>query len=201
MCMENLMNNQEKLILFLTIGDGYISNKTFEILHCGKQLEYLKWKRNLLIKAGMDCSDIKFKNNGGFPAYRFRTKSYDWIMHFKEKFYPRKNINIDLLKELNPLGLAIWYMDDGGLSQKKRNGNIIANDLMLNTGLSKDENQIIIDYFLEYWNIKFSQVKNNNCYRLRCGTKEARKFADIVKPYIKDIKCMHYKINIKDYEI
>ena len=40
-------------------------------------------------------------------------------------------------------------MDDGGLSQKKRNGVIYANELMLNTGLQKDDNQIIIDYFKE----------------------------------------------------
>ena len=49
-----------------------------------------------------------------------------------------------MLNRLNALGIAIWYMDDGGLSQKKRNGVVHANELMLNTGLSKENNQIII---------------------------------------------------------
>lgn len=65
-------------------------------------------------------------------------------------YKPNKRIaQRKLLNRLTPLGLAIWYMDDGGLSQKKRNGVIYANELMLNTWLQKDDNQIIIDYFKE----------------------------------------------------
>ena len=55
---------------------------------------------------------------------------------------------------------------------------------MLNTGLNKEENQIIIDYFKDVWNISFSQVKNHNCYRLRCGKKEGEKL--IMKGYQSD---------------
>ena len=88
-------------------------------------------------------------------------------------------------------------MDDGGLSQKKQDGVVVANDLMLNTGLQKEENQTIIDYFLEVWGIQFTQVKNHNCYRLRCGTKEARKFISIVYPYVSQLKCFEHKLNIK----
>ena len=53
-------------------------------------------------------------------------------------------------------------MDDGGLSQQKdKDGHVKANELMLNTGLQKEDNQIIINYFKEVWNIHFTQVKNN----------------------------------------
>ena len=60
---------------------------------------------------------------------------------------------------------------------------------------------IFIDYFKNVWGIQFSQCKNRSVYRLRCGTKEARKFADIVKPYVIANPELHYKLNIKDYSI
>ena len=197
------MNNQEKLIYSMLLGDGWLCKKDLRIQHSSAQLDYLKWKRNILKTNNIDSCEIKYKDNNGFPAYYFYTKSYSFIKDFQEKYYvPTKTSCIlNNLYYLTPLSIAIWYMDDGGLSQKRRDGKIIANELMLNTGLQKEENQIIIDYFNKIWNISFSQVKNNGCYRLRCGTKEARKFADIVKPYVKQVDSLIYKILIKDYVI
>ena len=67
---------------------------------------------------------------------------------------------------------------------------------MLNTGLQKNENQILIDYFQTKWGIKFNNIKIKNVYRLCCGTKMARKFLEIIKPYYSEIKCMEYKNNM-----
>lgn len=189
----------KELVLYMLLGDGYIDRKNLFILHSEKQKDYLEWKRNLLTANGINCNPIHYKNNNGFAAYYFLTKPYDFISLYRDILYiPSKQIaNRKFLNKLNPLGLAIWYMDDGGLSQKKQNGIVHANDLMLNTHLSKKENQVIIDYFNEVWEIKFTQVKNKGLYRLRCGTKEARKFISIVEYYVKQIPSMQYKINIK----
>lgn len=190
------MNNKELLIAEMTIGDGHLNQKNLEILHCEKQKEYLNWKKQLLINEGIECCPTALINNNGFNAYRFRTKSYPWIKDLRELIYcPSKIYSLEILKEFTPLGLAIWYFDDGCLSQKKRNGVIHANDLILNTGLQKEENQIYINYFKDYWDINFTQVKNHNCYRLRCGTREARKFITIIKDYLPP--GMDYKIAIK----
>ena len=100
-----------------------------------------------------------------------------------------------MLNKLNKLAIAIWYMDDGCLSAKRRKGKINAWQLLINTYISKEDNQVIIDYFKETWDIQFNLNKHRDLYRLRCGTKEARKFIKIVKPYIYDkIKCMEYKV-------
>ena len=197
------MNKKEQLIYTMILGDGWLCSKDLRIQHSQNQLEYLKWKRKLLIKSGINCSIIKYKDNNNFPAYYFYTKSYDFIRNFKNKYYfpTKKECILNNLEVLTPLSIAIWYMDDGGLSQKYRDGQLVANELMLNTGFQKDENQIIIDYFKKYWDINFSQCKNNSVYRLRCGTKEARKFADIVKPYLIQNSELLYKIKIKDYSI
>ena len=91
-------------------------------------------------------------------------------------------------------------MDDGGLSQKKRNGAVYANELMLNTCTTRSNNDVLIKYFLEVWDIKFTQVLNRGHYRLRCGTKEARKFIALVKPYVSEVASMQHKLNVIERE-
>lgn len=188
------------LALFMIIGDGSLNaNGYISIRHSKSQKEYLVWKQNLLRRNGIPTTDLYYVDNNGYGAYELRTYNHKFLKIYRKVIYkPSKIIgNRRLLDRLTPLGLAIWYMDDGGLSQKKRNGVIHANDLILNTHLSKEENQVIIDYFKEVWGISFTQVKNRGHYRLRCGTKMARKFIKIVEPFVSEVKCMEHKLNIK----
>ena len=48
-----------------------------------------------------------------------------------------------------------------------------------NMDISSYTTNSIIDYFKQVWDVSFTQVKNKGHYRLRCGTKEARKFLKI----------------------
>lgn len=193
--------NSRNALLSVILGDGYLG-KTGNggILHCAAQHDYLIWKVAYLRKFNISCGDIKFKNNVGFPAYYIYINTTKWGKLLRRILYKDgfKNIyNRKLLNRLDPIHLAIWYMDDGGLSQKKRNGKVCSNDLMINTHTTKENNQIIINYFKEVWNINFTQVKNRGYYRLRCGTKEARKFLEITREYVCQIPSMAHKINIK----
>jgi hypothetical protein len=143
---------------------------------------------------------VTFFDNSGYDGCTSRVYGTRWgkllrkVMYLdgKKNIYQRK-----LLNRLSPIHLAIWYMDDGGLSQKKKNGVVHANDLMINTHTTKENNQIIIDYFQEVWGIKFTQCLNKGHYRLRCGTKEARKFLDIIREYVSQVPSMAHKLNIK----
>ena len=186
------------IVIGMSIGDGYLQNGRLVVLQCEAQKAYVEWKARILRNVGINTSDIEKKDNNGFAAYKFKTGRYDFIRTLEKQLYtPKKTISRKLLNRLTPLTIAIWYMDDGGLSKKKKNGIIHANDLMINTGLQKEQNQIIIEYFAEVWDIRFTQVKNHNVYRLRCGTHEARKFIDIVRPYVEQVGCFNHKIDIK----
>lgn len=197
-----IVKENRDLVLYMLYGDGSINKQGgyFVVRHCLAQKEYIEWKMKLLKKNNINTTDCYFVSNGGYGAYEFRTYTHEFIKQMRKYMYtPYKNIaNRKQLNKFNALGLCIWYLDDGGLSQvKDKNGKIKSNTLMLNTMLSKEENQIIIDYFLEVWGIQFRQCKNHNKYRLECGTKEARKFIDIIYPYAKDIPSMQYKLNVK----
>lgn len=193
-----ITKSTRNLLLGMSLGDGSLQSGRLSITHCEAQYEYLVWKQKLLRSCGIKTREISKFNNNGHIGYKLKTDRYDFIKAIESLLYcPKKTITRKILDKLTPLEIAIWYMDDGGLSQKKQDGVVVANDLMLNTGLQKEENQTIIDYFLEVWGIQFTQVKNHNCYRLRCGTKEARKFISIVYPYVSQLKCFEHKLNIK----
>ena len=201
----NLMKTTKEtrdLVVYMALGDGYINKAGYlSMRHCLKQEDYIWWKYKLL-KGKVSVVEQYYVSNNGYGSYEIRTHNTRFIKLYRNIIYRRngkKDIaNRKLLNKLTPLGLAIWYMDDGGLSQKKdKNGNIKANDLMINTHLSKEDNQVIIDYFSEVWDINFTQVKNRGHYRLRCGTREARKFIKIVLPYVSQVPSMAHKVNVK----
>ena len=137
-------------------------------------------------------------NNSGYPGIRF-SKGSKYFRVLRKWLYSNgvKQISRYLLDKLDLEGIAIWYMDDGGLSAKRRNGKVHAYELFLNTHISKENNQIIIDYFKETWNINFQQVKNKGSYRLRMSTYEIKKYLPLISKFI--IPSMQYKI-IMDYK-
>ena len=192
-----MYQNKEKraILLGMAIGNGYISdykNKFRLIIRHGKsQKEYLEYKKILLEDIfGRNISEIEvqngiqisIQNNKLFRIYR------KWLYVRREKKVSR------VLKYLNIQSIALWYMDDGSLTAKKIRNKIHGYELTLNTYVDREENQKIIDWFLNKYSIRFTQTKGKGKYRLRMGTKEARKFIELIKDYIHP--SMLYKIRI-----
>lgn len=194
------------LLYALAIGDGHVYCRRdsrwkgsplcagLAINHSLKQIELLEYKRNIISQNLGGIPNIRHFNNNGYPGVMF-TKSHSVFKEIHKNLYPnnKKTISRNILDTFDAECLAIWYMDDGGLGIKKRLNKIHGYELFLNTHLSKEENQIIIDYFKETWDIQFTQVKNRNHYRLRCGTKEGSKFIKIIKPFV--VNSLLYKID------
>jgi hypothetical protein len=199
MCKEkNTRIYKKALLLGMIIGDGYLSKNQslIKIVHNEKQLEYLIYKKKILENI-LNCKEIKihkikpnmyntqcYSIQKGHKYFRILRK---WLYKNDKKFLTTKILNM-----LNIESIAMWYMDDGCLCAKKRNGKIHAYELVLNTYLSKEENEIIINYFKDKWNITFGLNKSKGLYRLRMGTKEARRFCNLLKDYV--IPCMKYKL-------
>ena len=196
-----ITKDERELLLFMALGDGHLDKKgTLSIVHCEKQKEYIEWKYNL-IKKFTTKQGVRYFINNTFPSYKFNTTTYNFLRLYRKILYtPKKTISRKILNKLTPLGIYIWYMDDGGMSRLKLlNGKFSIKEIMLNTGLQKEDNQIIIDYFKEVWGVSFGQAKNNKVYRLRCGNKEAIKFLNIIKEYHNEVPSMSYKINPNSY--
>lgn len=209
-----LSNTQKGLLLALCLGDGCLRKphpKTgavqLEIGHSIQQLEYCKYKRDLVysILGGKNPPKIGIKNikinNKEYTACRF-TKTNDYFIALRKKLYPygRKTITRELLNMLSEQGLAIWYMDNGSCYYKESevDGHSICIDLRISTDcFTKEEHEIIVDYFREVWNINFYVFysKSRDVYCIRANKQAAIKFINLIKPYV--IPEMQYKCSIK----
>jgi hypothetical protein len=185
-----------KKIFALTLGDGCIDNKTsLHIRHCTEQKEYLIWKHSYLID-NIPCSEIVEGQQNGYGFLKFHTKTdnKEWREQIKEvkgllyshenkKYFSKEVIDLLTLEDF-----AILYMDDGSLTAKKRNGIIHAYDLTISLYCSKEECERFIEKLNEF-GLKFTLKLNKGLYSIRCGTKSARKFIELIKPYCPKLDC------------
>ena len=212
--MKTKFNKESRnLLISMLLGDGTISNNNvFKLSHGYKQKEYLEWKINLLNEYGIKNNGLKeYVSTKGYNigdvVYYTQLSIIPFVKLLRRIIYkPKKNYaNRKILNRLNALGVAIWYMDDGHINIRKTNNKIHGFYVKIATCLSKENNQIIIDYFKEVWNVSFYQFKEGKeTYSLCCGTQEGIKFIEIVKPYIESCPSMIYKIQYdlsqrKDY--
>ena len=200
-----ITKESRNLLIALLLGDGTISNNNvFKLSHCKEQRDYLEWKIEQLKNAGLRNNGLKEYisakgYNIGKKVYYTQLNIIPFIKVLRRVFYkPYKKLgNRKLLNRLDAKGIAIWYMDDGHINYRKTNGKVHGFYIKIATCISKEELQIIIDYFKEVWDIEFymfHEGKKENSYSLCCGTKEGIKFINIVKPYVEQVPSMIHKI-------
>lgn len=186
------MDYKKHLILSLSLGDGCISGNRLSIVHCEKQKDLLLWKQNLLNSNGF-YTTFKKINNNNYTGYLLYTKRDNFIGKLRKELYtPNKSFKC-FKNNLTLEDLAILYMDDGSVSSTKNRAI-----LTISTCTTKEENQILIDTIKLNFGVSFGQRKMKNHYALVCSTKEARKFIQLVSPIVSQVKCMHYKLKVKD---
>ena len=205
--MKTKFNKDSRnLLIALLLGDGTISNNNvFKIAHSEAQKDYLEWKIKQLNENGIRNNGVKsyIKTRGfniGVPVYYTQLNIIPFIKVLRRVVYKDKKIlgNRKLLNRLTPMGVAIWYMDDGHLNiRKSKEGRVHGFYIKISTCEPKNEVQIIIDYFKEVWNINFymfHEGRKEDSFSLCCGTKEGLKFIELVKPYVEQVPSMLYKI-------
>lgn len=203
--MKTKINKDSRnLLIAMLLGDGTISNNyVFKLCHGIQQKEYLQWKIDQLNDAGLKNNGLKYYTssqgyNIGKEVIYSQLSITPFIKLLRRIMYKPKKIlgNRKILNRLDARGIAIWYMDDGHINIRKTKDKVHGFYIKIATCLSKEENQIIIDYFKDVWNISFYQFsEGKGTYSLCCGTKEGIKFIEIVKPYVSQIPSMTYKIH------
>ena len=185
-------------VVGMVLGDAHIRAKryTLAIRHSIRQEAYLCYKAGLLEQLQKSPIRVVRFNNSGYPGVQIETRQQPLYRRLRKLFYEasgKKCVTRKVLDYLDPRGIAIWYMDDGSVSAKRRRGKVHAYELTLNTYLPRDENELIIQYFAEMWNVQFGLNSSKGKWRLRMGTRKARQFAQLIAPYI--ISTMRYKID------
>jgi hypothetical protein len=210
---------KKSILISLVIGDGSITQQrkkvknkvytyaNFEVIHSYKQKEYIEWKANLCRSITGNRCNVREKIvkerviNGKITpellAYRF-TCSNNYFRVLRKWLYPqgKKVLSKKYISYLDEQGIAIWYMDDGSTYIPKQGKTCFSCEI--STHIPEKDALELIELFKEKWNISFFlHKKAENQFNIRCYTKEAYKFIQLIKPFVP--QCMEYKVRIPEY--
>ncbi len=174
----SLTKTQCSIVIGSLLGDGAMRckvNALLEVNHCLEQKFYVDWKYQHLANLVLTPPKSR-KGNGKRIAYRFTTRSLPELTDFYCWFYPNKIKVIPSNLVLDPLSLAVWFMDDGSKSYKA---------LYLNTQQFDNESQLrLVRILSEQWDMKVTLNKDKHCQRLRIAVSSVPKFKEITKNHI-----------------
>lgn len=181
----------------MALGDGFAGfskgSYFLGLIHSVKQKEYLEYKVAILEEALQKKVKISERIScGKYPGLTARIYDpyFKWI---RKRLYKdsTKCLTMRYLRSLDNRAVAIWYMDDGNLYHKKRNGKVHASDLQISLYASEEEANIAIQFFEERYGVKFRLKRNKGKFSIVCYTHNAKKLLEQIRPYI--IESMLYK--------
>jgi hypothetical protein len=185
---------QEQVILGSLCGDGRVSGHSPNYVenHSLKQKEYLLWKRDLLMGLNPKITEYKSFHKKTKKYYRginMYISSRSDFLKYRKLFYNgvtgNKVIRFNALRLLEPLALAIWYMDDGSYNYY---GRIVA----LTSSIDDYSSQKNIKrYFASLGMACRIQGKGDYNY-ITLSIEASDKFLKLIRRYVPD--CMKYKL-------
>jgi hypothetical protein len=175
---------EKKVITGCLLGDGTLTRSgrhyRLRVEHSLKHKDYLYWKFNFLKRICLSTPQYVSKHY----SYRFGTVGHPEITKFKNDWYKNGNKYIPDWFTINPLIVAIWFMDDGTCHR---------NTVDFSIHCFSGENDIKkLQKLLAEYNIYTTVNYDGKGKRLYILKKSYPIFKRLVKPYI--VKCMSYKL-------
>ena len=187
--MGSLTQLQKSVIVGCILGDGYLrkmpgrKDAFLEVNHSIKAKEYVDWKYSVLKDVCESPPKVR-KIDEKRTAYRFFTKEHPELTELYEKFYQNDKKIIPKGFELDPLMLAVWFMDDGSKTKK--------GDVYLNCQQFDFKSQRRLLHALRLLGIRARMNKDKRYYRIRIYKESIPRLLELIKPYL--VSSMKYKI-------
>lgn len=178
---------QRGILAGMLLGVAQKRDRNFFIERPPSQSAYLLFEKILLEEITQKPVSLRERSNRwGDRVLRLEPKLIPLTRVLVKKLYcgNLKRITRQYLNFLTPQGIAIWFMDKGAKSYKRKAGKIHAIEIALNTHLSKEANELIARYFSEVWGVDWGLSKSRGAYRLRLGTRAGKNFLTFLRPYI-----------------
>lgn len=181
------MQEQVKQVLMGSLlGDGSLqkqqANAEFQEKHSLKQKDYLLWKKRILSKFFiMRIYDYD-------KGYIYLRSFVSPILNkYHRIFYPNKKgnkiITIKILNQLKPLGLAVWYMDDGTFNKSR---------YMMEFASHEKNIELIKSWFKKKYDVEGKIYSYNHSAMIKFSPRDTKKLFRIIHSYIHP--SMKYKI-------
>ena len=188
----SLTQRERSIVIGSILGDGYLrklkgrKNAFLEINHSIKAKDYVHWKyENLKRLCKSEPKERVSSYLGGKEkrALRFYTIQHPELTEIMDGFYRQGKKVIPKNLKLNPLILAVWFMDDGSRSR----GNFY-----LNTQQFSFKDQRYLLYLLRELGLRARLNKDKQYYRIRFLKESVPKLKELIGPYV--IDSLKYKI-------
>src|SRR5258708_3467864 len=194
---NRLNRTQASILSGLLLGDGHLEAVTrdqtyrLKVEHSLKQKEYVDWLYDKFADfiRNEPYTKTKFLHEKQFSCYGFTTCSSELFQFYAQQFYDgRKKIIPQLFTQIiDPLALAIWFMDDGSFKSRHHKTYIIHS-----VGYSKMDLEIVQEIFEEKFGIKIALHKQYDRWRIYFLSETADKFKKLIERYV--IPSMKYKL-------
>jgi hypothetical protein len=204
-----ITQEQKDLIYGTLMGDGCGRKAYLRIKQSIKQKEYALWKYKILSNL---CRENPIKENSlfdkrynkNYTTCFFMTRSYTDIETINNQFYTsgKKVITQEVLDNLTPLSIAVWYMDDGTVDfvhRSRPQWRIESIGVKFCTdSFSEQEHELMKNWFMQKYGIltkvrRVDHTKRNGTVKYRLIIKDTDKFFELIRPYI--IPSMLYKVD------
>lgn len=203
------MSNESMMNCYIAsqiLGDGHLVGDSIVIAHDEKWVDYLEWKRSIAEALGFNPTSVRrwspIITNVGLPQNRV-------AITMNVPTYYITTCPISLIKRLTPIGLLLWWLDDGCMIvHEKNNGVSIARFGYLCTeAFDKETNyqmaQALFDSFGLSVAVHIDRGSISNAdmvyYRLYFNATALRALIDIVRPFVESVPIsIRYKLNM-DY--
>jgi recombination protein RecA len=196
---KKLNKTQGSILVGLLLGDGHLEAVTrdrtcrLKVEHSLKQKGYVDWLYGELSDfiRNEPYTKMKSVHKKQFSCYGFTTCSSELFQFYAEQFYvERKKIIPKLFAKLiDPLALAIWFMDDGSFKSNHHRTYIIHS-----VGYTKKDLIIVQKVLKEKFGIKIALHKQYERWRIYFLSETADKFRTLIEPYM--IPSMKYKLGL-----
>ncbi len=190
---------QKEIIVGLLLGDGHLETqnggKTYrlKVEHSIRQKDYTEWLCEVF--KNWVPGNIYFKKRlNGKNSVGFTTYSQGSFRFFGQQFYKdgKKTVPKIIGKLLSPIGLAVWFMDDGSLKSSKHRAYVLHT-----LGYLKEDIILMQGALSNLFDIKTIVHKQGDKWRIYIPTESAQKFEAIINPYLKMFTSMNHKLSNK----
>ena len=190
-----LSEQQRQVVYGSVMGDGDLSpNRSgrtgvrFRMGHGAEQEAYLDWKVSLLgnIKHSR-TTDAKQAVFADFAPLPELDELYQ-VVYFGDG---KKHLTWEFLKQLTPLALAVWYMDDGCLTLRSEGGQARTEGgsgriEICVEAMSPGSRQRLVEYLRDTYglDVKLTRRGAGKKSHIQFTTASTAKFMEIVAPYV-----------------
>lgn len=191
----SLTQFQKSVVIGTLLGDGYIRQMPgrrdafLEVNHSVHQKEYVDWKYEVLSNISKSKPKER-KGNGKRIAYRFYTQQMPEMTTLMYNWYEGGEKRIPKELSLDPIILAVWFMDDGSMCG--------TSNCYFNTQQFHLYDQQMLITQLKKIGLKATLNKDKHYHRIRLLSSSIPLLGEIIEQHL--ISSMKYKLGYNPVE-